>query len=180
MLVRWITTRVQSHCTRCFWSNDADASVPECLAIVIMKIPHHRGSKARSYIDPGPPPVTSMAYPAAARTLQKRVAFQAILARIIAIMPPKIPQGVRSQTDKRVEIIIMATRITPTPTPTPPWKASQLRLGGHSGASSGSPPLVHTQGWVWAPQARSWATLGADGEAPRAPLSVRRVGRERG
>ena len=100
--------------------------------------------------------------------------------RIFAIMPPKLPQGVRSQTDKRVEIIIMATRITPTPTPTPPWKASQLRLGGHSGASSDSPPLVHTQGWVWAPQARSWATLGADGEVPRAPLPVRGVGSGKG
>ena len=111
------------------------------------------------------------AYPAGARTLQKRVAFQAILARIFAIMPPKIPQGVRSQTDKRVEIIIMATRITPTPTPPPPWKASQLRLGGHPGASTDSPPLVHTQGWVWTPQGRCQATLGGDGEAPRALIT---------
>ena len=128
--LEWInTTFLQT--LICFWSNNADVSVPECLFIINMKIPHHRGSKTRSYIDTGPLPVTSTTYPAGARTHRKRVAFQALSARIIALIPHMIPQGVWSQNYKRFEIII----VTPH---TAPHMGLEGALGGRSVATLGS------------------------------------------
>ena len=131
--------RVQSRCTLCFWLNNADVSVPECLSIINMKITHHRGSKTRSFIDTGPLPVTSTTYPAGAITHQKRVAFQASSVRIIALIPHKIPQGVRSQNYKRFEIII----VTPH---TAPHMGLEGALGGAVSCDFGvtlTPPAAH-------------------------------------